>query len=222
MALNDETSHSRYKQEDAGGSQKTKTQAFNELAAYLNAHTTNTNLPTLTGENMQQRWRTYKTKKFQPTLKKSRTEMGLRMTKKELRQGLSIQAKLDKLCPHFAHSKYDEDKGNRSEERHSAESSDEHLGGSGSDNNDQSDDADEISARNDLDDNQDDAADGRVPTNDNNEASSKNTGVIEPDNSFEPTPPESALWTTGEEDELLPLSSMLELLGTTTHDLSRQ
>ncbi|ETK86272.1 hypothetical protein F441_09229 [Phytophthora nicotianae CJ01A1] len=155
---------------------------------------------------MQQRWRTYKTKKFQPTLKKSRTEMGLRMTKKELRTD----------------SKYDEDKGNRFEERHSAESSDEHLGGSGSDNNDQSDDADEISARNDLDDNQDDAADGRVPTNDNNEASSKNTGVIEPDNSFEPTPPESALWTTGEEDELLPLSSMLELLGTTTHDLSRQ
>ncbi|OWZ09376.1 hypothetical protein PHMEG_00017928 [Phytophthora megakarya] len=86
----------------SGKSLKTKTQAFNELAAYLNTHTKNANLPPITGQGMQQRWRTYKTKKFVPTLKKSRTETGLGMTKKEMRQGLSIQAKLDKLCPHFA------------------------------------------------------------------------------------------------------------------------
>ncbi|KAG1692128.1 hypothetical protein DVH05_025750 [Phytophthora capsici] len=85
----------------SGGPQKTKTQAFNELAAYLNAHTKTPNLPTLTGANVQQRWRTYKTKKFQPTLRKSRTETGLGMSKKEMRQGISIQAKLDKVCPHF-------------------------------------------------------------------------------------------------------------------------
>ncbi|ETL33689.1 hypothetical protein L916_13905 [Phytophthora nicotianae] len=237
MALNDENGQFA-KQEDyrRRRPQKTKTQAFNELAAYLNAHTKNTNIPALTRANMQQRWRTYKTKKFQLTLKKGRTETGLGMTEKELRQGLSIQAKLDKLCSHFARiekqfamkanirapatlqlglpqdgtgccrtdSKYDEDKESRSEESDSAESSDEHLGASGSDNNDQSYDADEFSARNDFDDDQDEAADGPKPTDDGNEASSKNTGVIEPDDSFEPTPPEGALWTTGEEDELPP------------------
>ncbi|EEY64575.1 uncharacterized protein PITG_15988 [Phytophthora infestans T30-4] len=84
------------------GAQKTKTQAFNELAAYLNTHTNTYNLPTLTGANVQQRWRAYKTKKFQPTLKKSRTETGLGMSKNEMRQGFLIQGKLDKLCPHFA------------------------------------------------------------------------------------------------------------------------
>ncbi|KAF4036909.1 hypothetical protein GN244_ATG11000 [Phytophthora infestans] len=84
------------------GPQKTKTQAFNELAVYLNTHKKTSNLPTLTGANVQQRWRTYKTKKLQPTLKKSRTETGLGMPKKEMRHGFSIQGKLDKLCPHFA------------------------------------------------------------------------------------------------------------------------
>ncbi|KAG1690673.1 hypothetical protein DVH05_027936 [Phytophthora capsici] len=86
----------------SGGPQKTKTQAFNELAAYLNTHTKTPNLPTLTGAKVQQRRRTYKTKKFQSTLKKSRTETDLGMAKKEFRQGISIQGKLDKLCPHFA------------------------------------------------------------------------------------------------------------------------
>ncbi|KAI9986783.1 hypothetical protein PInf_025744 [Phytophthora infestans] len=143
------------------GPQKTKTQAFNELAVYLNTHKKTSNLPTLTGANVQQRWRTYKTKKLQPTLKKSRTETGLGMPKKEMRHGFSIQGKLDKLCPHFARmeklfatkanarapatlqlgSKHgEEDKENYFEEINSVDSGDDSLNSSGSDPNDQNDD----------------------------------------------------------------------------------
>ncbi|KAI9984579.1 hypothetical protein PInf_005939 [Phytophthora infestans] len=230
------------------GSQKTKTQAFNELAVYLNTHTKTSNLPTLTGANVQQRWRTCKTKKFQPTLKKSRTETGLKMSKKEMRQGFSIQGKLDKLCPHFARmeklfatkanvrapatlqlgslqqhatgrnvsgSKHGEkDKENHFKEVNSVDSGDDSLNSCGSDPNDQNDDPDGPAAGGAVADLQDDdSADEQEPSDYEHEASSTNARAIEPDNLFEPTPPEGALWTTGEEDELLSVPFMLALLG---------
>ncbi|EEY55805.1 uncharacterized protein PITG_09788 [Phytophthora infestans T30-4] len=237
------------------GSQKTKTQAFNELAVYLNTHTKTSNLPTLTGANVQQRWRTYKTKKFQPTLKKSRTETGLGMSKKEMRQGFSIQGKLDKLCPHFARmeklfatrdnvrapatlqlgslqqhatgrnvsgSKHgEEDKENRFKEINSVDSGDDSLNSSGSDPNDQNDDPDGPAAGGAVADLQDDdSADEQEPSDYEHEASNLNARAIEPDNLFEPTPPEGALWTTEEEDELLSVPFMLALLGNAALDHS--
>ncbi|ETO70179.1 hypothetical protein F444_13310 [Phytophthora nicotianae P1976] len=56
-----------------------------------------------------------------------------------------------------------------------------------------------------LDDGQDEASNGRESTDADNEASSKNTQVIQTNNSFESTPSEYNLCTKAEVDELLPI-----------------
>ncbi|ETP11287.1 hypothetical protein F441_13182 [Phytophthora nicotianae CJ01A1] len=56
-----------------------------------------------------------------------------------------------------------------------------------------------------LDDGQDESSNGRESTDADNEASSKNTQVIQTNNSFEPTPSEYTLCTKEEVDELLPI-----------------
>ncbi|KAE9333534.1 hypothetical protein PF008_g14403 [Phytophthora fragariae] len=50
---------------------------------------------------MKRRWNTYKSK-FTRTLNAKRSETGMGLTQKELKAGLSIPAKLDTMCPHFA------------------------------------------------------------------------------------------------------------------------
>ncbi|OWY94642.1 hypothetical protein PHMEG_00035573 [Phytophthora megakarya] len=50
---------------------------------------------------MKRRWNTYKSK-FTKTLNMKKSETGMGLTSKEIQAGLSIPAKLDKLCPHFA------------------------------------------------------------------------------------------------------------------------
>ncbi|KAG1712961.1 hypothetical protein DVH05_000691 [Phytophthora capsici] len=121
-------------------------------------------------------------------------------------------------------SKYGgEDKENRFEEINSGDSSDDSLTPGESGPNDQNDDPEgPVAGAAVADVRDDDDADGREPSDDEHEASSTNARAIEPDHSFEPTPPEGALWATGEEDELLSVPSMLALLGNAALDHSPQ
>eukprot|EP00644_Phytophthora_capsici_P019345 jgi/Phyca11/132115/e_gw1.136.8.1 len=87
-----------------GLSNTTKLDGFKRMAEYLNLNTSTRGLH-LSGDKMQQRWRTFISSKFKPTLKKSITETGLGLTKKELESGMSVEDKLEKLCPQFKRMK---------------------------------------------------------------------------------------------------------------------
>ncbi|KAG1699898.1 hypothetical protein DVH05_012337 [Phytophthora capsici] len=79
-----------------GLSKTTRLDGVKGMAEYLNLNTSTRGLH-LSGDMMQQRWRTFISSKFKPTLKKSVTETGLSLTNKELESGTSFEDKLEKL-----------------------------------------------------------------------------------------------------------------------------
>ncbi|OWZ14736.1 hypothetical protein PHMEG_00011730 [Phytophthora megakarya] len=83
------------------GAKTTKLDAFKQLAEHLHTTSKTPGLKLLSAESMKRRWNTYKSK-FTKTLNIKRSETGMGLTQKELKSGLSIPAKLDKMCPHFA------------------------------------------------------------------------------------------------------------------------
>uniref|UniRef100_K3WL60 Uncharacterized protein n=1 Tax=Globisporangium ultimum (strain ATCC 200006 / CBS 805.95 / DAOM BR144) TaxID=431595 RepID=K3WL60_GLOUD len=82
----------------------TKLSAYGEMARHLHRHTRTKNFPLLTAHNMAQRWATY-TKKFKATLHKSMVADGVSLSRRELKSGMSVQEKLEQLCPHFSRLK---------------------------------------------------------------------------------------------------------------------
>ncbi|POM80900.1 hypothetical protein PHPALM_1201, partial [Phytophthora palmivora] len=83
------------------GAKTTKLDAFKQLAENLHTTSKTPGLKLLSAESMKRRWNTYKSK-FTKTLNIKRSETGMGLTQKELKSGLSIPAKLVKMCPHFA------------------------------------------------------------------------------------------------------------------------
>ncbi|KAK1931260.1 hypothetical protein P3T76_013449 [Phytophthora citrophthora] len=80
-----------------------KKDVFKALATHLLKHTSNPSLQVLTGRNMQQRWRTYM-QRYYKTLKASKK--GVELSRADKRKGiLSVQVKLDVMCPQFARMK---------------------------------------------------------------------------------------------------------------------
>ncbi|KAG6616629.1 uncharacterized protein IUM83_13067 [Phytophthora cinnamomi] len=95
----------------AVGAKTTKLDTFKHLAEHLYMTSKTPGLNFLSAASMKRRWNTYKSR-FKRILnaKLSDTGMGrnressfqLLLTQKELKAGLSISAKLDKMCPQFA------------------------------------------------------------------------------------------------------------------------
>ncbi|ETN23685.1 hypothetical protein PPTG_00226 [Phytophthora nicotianae INRA-310] len=83
-----------------------KIDAFNGLAKHLIGNTKNEALREveLTGQNMQQRWRTYMCR-FKKTLNANHTETGLDITRRELARGMPIPQKLEQMCPYYSRMK---------------------------------------------------------------------------------------------------------------------
>jgi len=71
------------------------------MAENLHRQTTTPNLSLLSSRNMQQRWENY-VKKFKAVYKMSVKETGVGLTREELESGLSMPAKLGKLCSCFS------------------------------------------------------------------------------------------------------------------------
>ncbi|KAF1331645.1 hypothetical protein FI667_g4234, partial [Globisporangium splendens] len=82
----------------------TKLSAYSEMARHLHRHTRTENFPLLSAHNMAQRWATYM-KKFKATLHKSMLADGVSLSRREIKSGMSVQEKLEQLCPHFSRLK---------------------------------------------------------------------------------------------------------------------
>ncbi|OWY95169.1 hypothetical protein PHMEG_00034895 [Phytophthora megakarya] len=83
------------------GHKVTKADAFKRLAEHLCEKSETPNLPLISSESMRRRWKTYKDK-FVKTLAAKRSETGMGLTEKEMKKGLTVPAKLNKMCPHFS------------------------------------------------------------------------------------------------------------------------
>eukprot|EP00644_Phytophthora_capsici_P000101 jgi/Phyca11/100361/e_gw1.4.918.1 len=83
-----------------GAPKQKKLSAFEDMAKYLALNSRNERLPRLSGEQMQNRWRTYM-KKFRSTLNLSKTGTGFGLSQREMGLGLSVDDKLEQKCPQF-------------------------------------------------------------------------------------------------------------------------
>lgn len=70
------------------------------MAAHLHRKSMTPGLPVLSARNMEQRWLRYK-RKFVQVAKMRKTATGVGLTKAELASKMSIQSKIEKLCPHY-------------------------------------------------------------------------------------------------------------------------
>ncbi|KAG1694092.1 hypothetical protein DVH05_014976 [Phytophthora capsici] len=93
--------HGSSKKPPVGGKPKiTKAAAFRMLAQHLYIYSTNPNKPELTAASMRSRWSRYKTK-YTKTLKIKESETGMGLTAQESNKGMTINDKINDMCPHF-------------------------------------------------------------------------------------------------------------------------